>query len=190
MDSFYKTFNANRPGRFFYLLVFALLSLSIELYMTQRAGAIDQLTAPSNEGPGDNSDNNKNESEKVCWLNYTEAVKKGKEKNLPIVIVFYNDGCRKCEILEKNGFNRPDIASYINKKFAAVRLNGGENIELTKKYRVNVYPTVWFLDSDTKEIDALIGYVNPDRLFLILKYIGDDIYKKKSFSDYEKEQKK
>ncbi len=144
----------------------------------------------SEDAPENDDEENPTVDGKVVWLDYAEAVEKGREENLPVLAVFYNDGCRKCEILEKNGFGRPDISAYVNKKFAPVRINGGEDTGLVKKYRVNAYPTVWFVDSEGKEIDALIGYVKPDKLFLILKYVGDDVYKTKSFSEYEKEQKK
>lgn len=135
--------------------------------------------------PLENSENRK--PQQVKWLTYQEAVERAKKGRLPIVLVFYNNNCRKCEIMEKKGFNRPDIAEYVNSKFCASKINGEKHPELKKKYRVNVYPAVWFLDQDAKEIDSIIGYVEPDRLFLILKYVGDGEYKNKSFKKYEKE---
>ncbi len=127
--------------------------------------------------------------EKVKWLTENEAVTLGKESGKPIVIVFYNDHCRKCEVLEDKGFNRPETACYVNGRLAASRINGEKEAELKKKYRVNYYPTVWFLTPEAKEIDSFSGYVDPDKLFLILQFVGEKAYETKTFAEYEKEKK-
>jgi thioredoxin-related protein len=168
--------NNKQRGWFEYFFTIALVVCGLHLTLAISSKAAEET--------------DKNIKNQVKWFGYTEAIEKAKKDKLPVLIVFYNDDCRKCEILEKNGFGRLDIADYVNEKFAPVRINGEKNNGLRKKYRVTVYPTVWFIDKDAKEIDALIGYVSPDRLLLILRYIGDEIYKKKSFSEYEKEQKK
>jgi thioredoxin-related protein len=126
----------------------------------------------------------------VAWAEYGEAVEKARKTKRPVVIVFYKDKCRKCEMIKKKGFNRPETACYVNQKFAASRLNGKNHPELAGKYRVANYPTVWFLTPQAEEIDYFVGYVNPEKLLLILKYVGEGVYEKKSFSEYEKERKK
>jgi len=130
------------------------------------------------------------ENENVAWAEYGDAVETARKTMRPLVIVFYKDKCRKCEMLEKKGFNRPDTACYVNEKFAASRLNGKNSPELARKYRVANYPTVWFLTPEAEEIDYFVGYVKPERLLLILRYVGEGVYKHKSFSEYEKERKK
>ncbi len=126
----------------------------------------------------------------VKWIPYEQALAEAKKRGLPVVLVFYKEDCRKCEILEKKGFNRPDIADYVNRRFAAVKINGDKERELRKKYKVNVFPTVWFLTPEAKEIDSILGYVDPDRLFIILMYIGEGEYKRISYAEYEKSRKK
>jgi len=127
-------------------------------------------------------------AEKVKWSGYEAAVQNARESNRPALLFFWGEDCRKCEMLEQKGFNRPDIACYINRHFALARESGKARQDLVAQYRVSAYPTVWFLTPEGKEIDFFIGYVKPDRLLLILHYVGDGVYKVKSFADYEKEQ--
>lgn len=127
--------------------------------------------------------------ERVKWLTYEQALQLAREKSRPVIIVFCQDHCRKCEMLEKNGFNRPDIAAYVNSNFAAVKINVKDRPDLKAKFRVASCPMVWFLTPEAREIDYFVGYVPPERLLLILRYVGDGVYKVKSFAEYEKEQK-
>lgn len=134
-------------------------------------------------GPEENSCPDR---ERVDWMSYEQAVAAGKERNLPVMVYFYSRNCRQCELLEKNGFNRPDIACYINRKLAPARVNARERGDLKARHRVNFYPTVWFLTPESKEIDYFTGYLEPAKLKSILLYIGEGAYQKMSFEEFEK----
>lgn len=127
------------------------------------------------------------EDEKVIWLKYDEALKRAREQGRAMVVFFHKDHCRKCELLMESGFNRPEIACYINKELAPVRIKGADNPDIKEKFRVSSYPTVWFLTPEAEEIDFFMGYVKPDKLNNILRYIGDGVYKDKSFEEYMEE---
>jgi len=183
--------------KYFYTQLVIVVFIGIALYFLSSgsglANASDSSTLPSENKHGDRSDSRADQqadnNEKVVWLDYDQAVQKADKDNIPFVLLFYSSTCRKCEILEKKGFNQPDTANYVNKHFVAVRINGDKSQELIKKYRIIGYPTVWFLTPEAKQIDAIIGYVDPDKLFTILTYIGDGVYIKQSYSAYEKQQK-
>ena len=83
-----------------------------------------------------------------------------------------------------------DVEHGFEPKYVTIRGKGKVISELKKKYRVTSYPLVWFLTPEAKEIDYFVGYVPPDRLDIILHYIGDKEYKNKSFEQYEKERDK
>jgi len=128
------------------------------------------------------------DDQKVEWMTYEDAVKKSAEAGVPSVLVFYSDSCRKCEVLEEKGFNRAATACYVNEKFAPARIKGDDRPDLKKKFKVSYYPLVWFIDPEGKEIDYFVGYVSPERLDLILHYVGDGAYKEMDFDKYEKQQ--
>jgi tetratricopeptide (TPR) repeat protein len=46
----------------------------------------------------------------------------------------------------------------------------GAGIEISKKYRVGAWPTIMLLDSDGKEIDRIVGFVEPEKF---IEVIGD-----------------
>ena len=122
---------------------------------------------------------------RVNFLSYDQALAAGRAENLPILLFFRRDGCRYCEMLYKTGFEREDIACYINHRFVAAIIDTGRQPDLKAKYRVPGEPTVWFLTPEGKGIDSMIGYVPPDRFALILHFIGDGAYQRMSFEQYE-----
>jgi len=126
--------------------------------------------------------------EKVAWLGYEQALDRAAEKDVPVVLVFYRRSCRKCEVLESKGFNRPDIACYVNRKLAPARIDADDNDELEKEYGATHCPMVWFLEPSGRRIDFFTGYVKPERLWLIIRYIGERVYRAKTFEEYEKEE--
>ncbi len=136
---------------------------------------------------GASAKDNRGENERVAWRDYETAVKNGRERGLPVVVVFWAENCRKCEVLEDKSFNRPDNACYVNEKFSAARVKDADRPDLKKKFRVPSCPVVWFLSPEGEEIDFFAGYVPPARLSVILHYVGEGEYKNKKFSEFEKE---
>lgn len=127
------------------------------------------------------------EEEKVDWLDYDKAMAKGAKEEKPVVLVFYQDHCRQCEMLNEKSFERPDIACYMNQKLVSSRIHIKKEPELKKKYKVPGTPMVWFLAPDGKEIDYFVGYLKPDKVFSILRYIGDKAYQDMSYEKYREQ---
>jgi thioredoxin-related protein len=126
--------------------------------------------------------------EKTTWLSYDQALARGRERDLPIVLLFYKDHCRQCELLKEKGFNRPDLACYVNHRLAPSAVNGDQDRELRDKFNVATAPTVWFLTPAGEKIYYFVVYVKPERLVLILHYIGDRAYETQTFDQYLKDQ--
>jgi thioredoxin-related protein len=123
---------------------------------------------------------------RINWNDYEQALAAAKKDGKPVMIFFHDRDCRKCEVLEQQGFDRPDLACYVNQKLISAKVMGKDRPDLNAKYRVSSFPTVWFLTPEAKEIDFFVGYVKPEKLDAIIRYIGDGAYKDQSFSDYEK----
>jgi len=151
-----------------------------------------------------NDDKENEVKEKVNWLTIEEALAKNAEEPRKIIIDFYTDWCGWCKRMEKNTFNHPQIAKYINKNFYAVKFDaeGSKSVEYndleykaTKSKRPGRfggthefayfmannkgnmgYPTIVFLDEESKKITYVPSYLSPTDLDGILKYISDDHY--------------
>lgn len=54
-----------------------------------------------------------------------------------------------------------------------INIDSQRNVELAKKYRINVIPTYVFLDSSGGEIDRTVGALTKDNLYSRLKSLED-----------------
>ncbi len=127
------------------------------------------------------------ENEKVEWLDYGEAMKKGEKEDKPIVLVFYQDQCRLCEVLEEESFQRADIACYINRKMTASRIHIRKRPGLKRKYKVPGSPVVYFLKPSGEPIDYFVGYLKSEKVYSILRYIGERTYEDMSYEKYRED---
>ena len=149
----------------------------------------------------------KPEAQTVQWMTFEEAVEASKTEKRKIFIDVYTDWCGWCKVMDKNTFNHPEIAKYLNENFYPVKFNAEqkENIEFrghTFKYVASgrrgyhelaasllqnklSYPTVVFLDEHFNMLQPLPGYQKPDFFEKVVKYYGGDHFKQKGWKDYE-----
>ncbi len=107
---------------------------------------------------------------------WAQILKKAKAENKIIFFDAYTTWCGPCKLLQKNVFTRADVAGIYNKHFINVKVDmeSGEGPMLAKKYPLEGYPTLFFIDGDGKVVEEVIGYQNPETLIKI----GKDIAKK------------
>lgn len=148
----------------------------------------------------------------IKWITFEEAMKLNKKKPRMIFVDIYTDWCGWCKKMDKETFADPVVASYINKKFYAVKLNAEQADAITFKEQqfVNlnpgksrsthqlamallknesVYPSYVILDRASDWIFKLKGYKTTDQLLPILKYYGDGDYKKMSLGEFQQNKK-
>jgi thioredoxin-related protein len=145
----------------------------------------------------------------VKWMTFEEAIQRAKKEKRKIFIDVYTDWCGWCKVMDKNTFNDPEVARVLNEKFYPVKFNAEQREDVsfaghTFKFIENgrsgyhelaasllnnqlSYPTVVFLNEDFKMIQPLPGYRKADEFHKIVRYIGDDFYKSKSWEDFQKE---
>ncbi|WP_010517575.1 thioredoxin family protein [Croceivirga radicis] len=144
----------------------------------------------------------------INWISFEEAVnltqKEGNTKK--VFIDVYTDWCGWCKKMDKDTFQNPEVAAYMQANFYMVKFNaeGKEPIEYegkTFKYvpsgkrgyhelaaallqgRLS-YPTVVFLDKDLKMLSPVPGYQKVQPFMQIAKYFGENIYKEKDWKTY------
>ncbi len=135
--------------------------------------------------------------ESINWVTIEEAERLVKENPKKIFVDVYTDWCGWCKRMEANTFSHPDIISYINENFYAVKLNAEMEEPITfrgQKYinenpgqrrsshnfarallqgRMS-YPSVAFFDEELNLITALPGYREPSQFEPILVFFSDD----------------
>lgn len=138
----------------------------------------------------------------VNWMTMNQALEAQKENPKKILINFYADWCSMCKMMDRNTFNHPEIAKYINENYYAVKFNaeGNEEVEFDGKsfgnsqynphqkssrvrhqfaqyMNISAYPSTVFLDNDKKLITGLVGYFEAREVEPYLALIATEKYK-------------
>jgi len=140
----------------------------------------------------------------IHWMTLEQAVAAQKKMPKKIIIDAYTVWCGPCKMLEKNTFSNPDVITYINANFYAVKFNaeGNEKIifkentfknpnyepsksngrnsshQLAGYFGVKAYPTIIYLDENQELIAPIAGYQTPKSLEVFLKLFGTDAFRK------------
>lgn len=151
----------------------------------------------------------------VKWMTLEEAVNAQKTVPKKILINFYTDWCAPCKIMEKNTYNQPVIANYLNENYYPVKFNAEEreriNVfgrtftntefdsgnkkntmhDFTKYMNVNAIPSAVFLDETGNPITILQGALTAKELEPYIPFIANNEYKKiNTRAQWENYQKK
>lgn len=142
------------------------------------------------------------QQEKIEWMTLNEALEAQKEQPKNILMDAYTTWCGPCKMLDKNTFNDPRVAKYINKNFYPVKFNAegqeeitykeetysnpGYNEELTgrnsphqfvRALQITGYPSIVFFDEKGEVIAPLTGYRTPEQIEIYLAVFAKDDYK-------------
>lgn len=136
------------------------------------------------------------------WTNFADGVKQAATANKKLLIDVYTDWCGWCKKMDSDTYADKDVKNYLTEKYILVKLNAesdtkemlekGEatDAQIATAFNVSGYPTTIFLESNGQPITAAPGFMKPAEFLQVLKYIGDDFYKKMEFQEYLKSQAK
>lgn len=148
------------------------------------------------------------QAQEVDWMSWEEAVERVSSDKKPkkIFIDVYTDWCGWCKKMDKETFQNPEVATYMNENFYMVKFDAEQKDPVTyqgKTYKYvpsgrrgyhelaaallqgrMSYPTVVFLDETMNMLSPVPGYQKPEPFLEIAKYFGDDIYKEKDWKTY------
>ena len=100
------------------------------------------------------------------------------EEGTLVFVEFYTDWCSWCRRLESETLTNREVKAELN-KFVAIRLNAEqEGKSAAKRYGVESYPTMIFLDPTGEEVERITGYLPPDKFIEEVRRIrtGDTLY--------------
>jgi len=143
----------------------------------------------------------------INWLSWEEAQAKNKSEPRKFIVDVYTQWCGWCKKMDKATFQQPDISSYINKNYYAVKFDAETKSDINFKEKVFKYvkqgsggyhqlaaeitfgklsyPTIVFLDEKLNVIQPIPGYKDPYSLDKIMKYFAEDYYKTTPWKKYE-----
>ena len=147
-------------------------------------------------------------AQEVTWLSWNEAYELSQTDKNPkkIFIDVYTDWCGWCKKMDKDTFQNPEVAAYMQANFYMVKLDGEGKEEITyngKTFKFipqgrrgyhefaaalmqgkMSYPTVIFLDEKLGMLSPVPGYQKVEPFMQIARYFGDNIYKEKDWKTY------
>ena len=142
-------------------------------------------------------------AQEVKWMSLDQALALQKKSPKKIIMDVYTNWCGPCKMLDKNTFQNPDVAKYINQYYYAVKFNAEGNEKLTYEgktftnpgykeelanrrngvhqftnfLRVDAYPTVVYFDEKGNVLTSIKSYMTPQQIELYLKLFGEDKHK-------------
>ena len=147
-------------------------------------------------------------AQEINWLTWEEAVAltKNEGNTKKVFVDVYTDWCGWCKKMDKDTFQNPDVAAYMQENFHMVKMDAEskEPIEYNGKTFKYVpsgrrgyhelaaallqgrmsYPTVVFLDENLNMLSPVPGYQKVEPFLQIARYFGDDIYKTQDWKSY------
>jgi len=121
---------------------------------------------------------------------YEEGLKKAENDSLHVAIFFKTTWCKYCKVMDSTTMKDQRIIDLLNQHFIVVKVDGDKRKDLSRSFGVKGYPETWFLKSNGDRIAPAPGYWPADDFYLLLKYIGEDIYQNEEFLKWAEKQKK
>lgn len=99
----------------------------------------------------------------IKWAkDYSTALSDAKASGKIVMIDFYTDWCGWCKKLDSDTYPNPKVVALAD-NFATVKVNAEkEGVDLAKKYNIQGYPTIVFLDPDENLVYKVVGYEPAD----------------------------
>ena len=150
------------------------------------------------------------EVQEINWMTFEQAVEASKKAPRKIFIDVYTDWCGWCKRMDATTFSHPEIVTYMNEKYYAVKLDAEmkDTVVFNGHTFVNPnptvkrsshqlaasllegkmsYPTTVYLDESINLLtSALPGYLTPTALEPILKFYGGNHHKTTSWEEFQK----
>jgi thiol:disulfide interchange protein len=122
---------------------------------------------------------------KVRWIPYDEGLRRGKREGKKIFLNFYADWCHYCQVMEEKTFQDSAVAAFLNDYYIPIQVDSDRQRKIAKEYRVQGLPTTFFLAEDGDSIGSQPGYIPPDVMLPLLKFIHTDSFKKMDFKKFK-----
>lgn len=149
---------------------------------------------------------------KIDWItNLADLETKNKKEPRKVLVDLYTSWCGWCKRMDRDTFEHPEIANYVNENFYAVKFNAetketipfqGKDYKLlpqgrrgTNEWALKVmlgdkkqgrtgYPTIAFLDEQLERIDAFPGYKDANKFDVLAHFIKEEHYEKMSYNQF------
>lgn len=121
----------------------------------------------------------------IAWLSYHEARAVGPVENKPIFLHFSADWSQWDKAMRRETYLDREVILQLKEHFVCGWVDVETQRGLARRYGVESYPTLWFLDSSGRSLTSVDGYLRPEKLLLVLEFIRTEAYKKTSYEAWK-----
>ncbi|HPL40564.1 MAG TPA: thioredoxin fold domain-containing protein [Syntrophorhabdaceae bacterium] len=115
---------------------------------------------------------------------YKDELKRAEREDKPVILYFYSNYCRFCDLMDRDVLNDNEINPILKKDIVYIRVNVNKKTELPRLYGIRGYPTTSLLDPSGKLIVQIPGYINKNVFKRILQFLKDKHYKAMTLNDF------
>lgn len=94
-------------------------------------------------------------------LSFESASKEAAKSGKIVLVDFYTTWCGPCKMLDKTTWTDPKVIELLEKKTVALRIDAEKETALSKRYKIEAYPSILLIKADGTEIDRIVGYEQP-----------------------------
>ena len=100
---------------------------------------------------------------------WEEAILKAKAEDKIIFVDAFTTWCGPCKRMAASTFPDPAVGELFNQHFLSLKIDMEKEmgLEFRKKFPVNAYPTLFFIDADQKLIKQVVGAKSPADLIAL-----------------------
>lgn len=97
----------------------------------------------------------------------SEVLAQAKSENKLVMVDVMTDWCKWCIELDNKVYAKKEVSDFANANQVNYKIDAekGEGVDFAKKYKIQGFPSILFLDGDGNEVDRIYGYV-PAKDFL------------------------
>ena len=98
--------------------------------------------------------------------NWENTLAKAKVENKIVFVDAYTTWCGPCKKMDAKTFPDKKVGDFYNKNFINIKVDAekGDGLGIAEKYKVNSYPTLFFVNSDAELVHSSVGLKNPEEL--------------------------
>ncbi|MDZ7695102.1 MAG: thioredoxin family protein [Balneolaceae bacterium] len=139
------------------------------------------------------------QAQQLEWYSFEEALAIADSTGRPVMVDVWAPWCGWCLKMKRHVY--PKLSTQLTKNFVLTRLNRDDNettyqykgerltsLRLAQELKAESVPTVIFLHSTGDYLLHISGFVEANKLQMVLEYIGSGAYRQVSFATFQKKQ--